>query len=267
VQVAIRSTGLCGSDVHYYKTHRNGSIRVLAPLTLGHESAGVVLAAGSAVRDLRAGDAVALEVGVPCGSCGLCAGGRYNLCPAMEFRSSARRFPHAQGTLQQRINHPARFCHRLPAGVGFEEGALAEPVSVAVHAMGRAGLGAGAAVLVFGAGPVGLCVAALARIKGAGRVVVADVDARRLAFAVEKGMADESHVVSGERVGNVDEQLRIASELPERLKKDSLPGEYDIVFECTGSPACLQAAIFVSISTVSSLILTSTRLQSQEGKL
>jgi L-iditol 2-dehydrogenase len=234
--------------VHYYKHFRNGNIQVREPLTLGHESSGVIAAVGSAVRDLREGDAVALEVGVPCGSCEQCADGRYNLCPAMEFRSSAKRFPHAQGTLQQRVNHPARFCHKIPAGLSFAEGALAEPVSVALHALRRAGFAPGRRVLVFGAGPVGLCVAALARIKKAERVVIADIDERRLAFATENGMADSSHSMSSSSSQNIDEQLRVAGEMPERLREESLPGEYDIIFECTGSPACLQAAIFVGVA-------------------
>jgi L-iditol 2-dehydrogenase len=252
VQVAIRCTGLCGSDVHYYKHFRNGNIQVREPLTLGHESAGVVVAAGPGVHDLKEGDAVALEVGVPCGACEQCAAGRYNLCPAMEFRSSAKRFPHAQGTLQQRVNHPARFCHRIPAGLSFAEGALAEPISVALHALRRAGFAAGRRVLVFGAGPVGLCVAGLARIKGAGRVVIADIDGQRLDFATGNGIADSSHTMSTAGSGNIDEQLKAASEMPARLKEVSLPSEYDIVFECTGSPACLQAAIFVSVSAQNS---------------
>ena len=160
----------------------------------------------------------------------------------------AKRFPHAQGTLQQRINHPARFCHKIPAGLSFAEGALAEPVSVALHALRRAAFAPGRRVLVFGAGPVGLCVAALARIKNAERVVIVDIDERRLAFAMENGMADSSHSTASSSSQNIDEQLKMAGEMPERLREESLPGEYDIIFECTGSPACLQAAIFVGVA-------------------
>jgi L-iditol 2-dehydrogenase len=220
---------------------------VREPLTLGHESSGVVVAVGQDVRELGEGDRVALEVGVPCGLCEQCQTDRYNLCPAMEFRSSAKRYPHAQGTLQERINHPARFCHKIPASISFAEGALAEPISVALHALKRASFSPGCSVLVFGAGPVGLCVSALAKIKKAGVVVIADLDASRLAFASIHGMADFDHMVFGATGQVIDEQLRLASEMPENLKKDLLPGEYDVVFECTGSPACLQAAIFVGV--------------------
>lgn len=117
MQVAVRATGLCGSDLHYFNHYRNGDIQVREPLTLGHESSGVVTAVGpgvpaGAAAALRPGDRVALEVGLPCGECALCAEGRYNICRAMKFRSSAKAFPHAQGTLQDRINHPAKWCHK-----------------------------------------------------------------------------------------------------------------------------------------------------------
>jgi L-iditol 2-dehydrogenase len=112
VQVAVQATGLCGSDLHYFNHYRNGDILVREPLTLGHESAGTVVAVGSGVTDLKAGDHVALEVGLPCESCEYCNSGRYNICRGMKFRSSAKAFPHAQGTLQERINHPARWCHK-----------------------------------------------------------------------------------------------------------------------------------------------------------
>lgn len=117
VQVAVQSTGLCGSDLHYFNHFRNGDILVREPLTLGHESSGTVVAVGAAVAggQLAPGDRVALEVGLPCESCEFCDQGRYNICRGMKFRSSAKAFPHAQGTLQERVNHPARWCHKYEA--------------------------------------------------------------------------------------------------------------------------------------------------------
>jgi L-iditol 2-dehydrogenase len=112
VQVRVSSTGLCGSDLHYYNHYRNGDIVVREPLTLGHESSGTVVAVGDGVTDLAPGDRVALEVGQPCEACEYCQSGRYNICRGMKFRSSAKAFPHAQGTLQEKINHPARWCYK-----------------------------------------------------------------------------------------------------------------------------------------------------------
>lgn len=112
LQIAVRATGLCGSDLHYYRHYRNGDIIVHEPMSLGHESAGIVVDVGSEVKNFKVGDKVALEVGLPCEQCDRCKEGRYNICKGMNFRSSAKAFPHAQGTLQDRINHPAAWCHK-----------------------------------------------------------------------------------------------------------------------------------------------------------
>src|ERR1700761_8332937 len=88
IQIAPRSTTICGSDLHYYNYGRNGSIIVKEPLCLGHECAGVVVQVGNAVKDLRVGDEVAVECGVPCSHCEFCLEERYNLCPHLRFRSS-----------------------------------------------------------------------------------------------------------------------------------------------------------------------------------
>ncbi|CRK26770.1 hypothetical protein BN1723_018291, partial [Verticillium longisporum] len=135
LQISIRSTGICGSDVSYYKKFANGDLCACHPLSLGHESSGVVVAIGSQVNGFKLGDRVALEVGVPCSQCSTCRKGRYNLCKKLRFRSSAKTVPHYQGTLQDRINHPANWCHKIPDHVSFDSAALLEPLSVAIHAV------------------------------------------------------------------------------------------------------------------------------------
>lgn len=112
LQIAIKVTGICGSDVAYYKFFANGDLRAREPLSLGHESSGEVVAVGAKVIGFRVGDRVAVEAGVPCQNCGICQSGRYNLCNGLRFRSSAKTYPHYQGTLQERINHPAVWCHK-----------------------------------------------------------------------------------------------------------------------------------------------------------
>ena len=112
VQIVIRSTTICGSDLHYYAHGRNGSILVREPLCLGHEAAGEVIEKGAGIHDVQIGDKVALECGVPCDKCELCLEGRYNICSNMRFRSSGSAFPHFQGTLQERVNHPRKWIHR-----------------------------------------------------------------------------------------------------------------------------------------------------------
>ncbi|KAF2190875.1 sorbitol dehydrogenase-like protein [Zopfia rhizophila CBS 207.26] len=251
LQIAVRATGLCGSDLHYYRHYRNGDILVREPMSLGHESAGVVVDVGSAVKDFKAGDKVALEVGLPCEQCERCKEGRYNICKGMNFRSSAKAFPHAQGTLQDRINHPAAWCHKLPEDVSLDLGAILEPLGVAIHASRRAQLPAGASVLVFGAGAVGLLVAAMAKISGAGTVIIADIDEGRVNFAVENKFAHRGYAVPMKRGNSVEENLEIAKEtaaqVGKALKTSGEPVvEVDAVFECTGVPSCLQAAIYAT---------------------
>jgi L-iditol 2-dehydrogenase len=251
VQVAIRSTSLCGSDLHYYSHYRNGDIIVREPLSLGHESAGVVVDVGSNVGDLKVGDKVALEVGQPCGICARCLEGRYNICPEMKFRSSAKSFPHAQGTLQERINHPARWCYKLPADMELDMGALLEPLGVAIHGNRRAGLARGSKVVVFGAGAVGLLVAAVAKINGAASVVIADIASGRVEFAVKNGFAHQGYTVPMKRGNSIEENLEIAKETAAEIGKvigndGTSAGEADAVFECTGVPSCLQASIYAT---------------------
>lgn len=244
VQVAVQATGLCGSDLHYFNHYRNGDIIVQEPLTLGHESSGLVTAVGSGVTNLKVGDRVALEVGLPCKECELCEEGRYNICKSLRFRSSAKSFPHFQGTLQKKINHPAVYCHRLPENVSQELGAILEPLGVAMHGGRRAALKAGAIVLVFGAGAVGLLCAAMAKVNGAKKVIIADIQAERVDFAVRNNFADAKIVVPMKRPQAIEEKLAFAKEVAELVKEASGSGEVDAVFECTGVESCLQAAIY-----------------------
>ncbi|KAI0792255.1 chaperonin 10-like protein [Abortiporus biennis] len=140
VQVQVVSTGLCGSDLHYYLHGRNGDFALQSPLVLGHESSGVVTAIGPGVKNFYIGQKVAIEAGIMCNECSYCLKGRYNLCKNMRFASSAKTFPHLDGTLQERFNHPAGVLHPLPEGCTFDQAALAEPLSVLLHAFRRAGL-------------------------------------------------------------------------------------------------------------------------------
>ncbi|KAI1105820.1 GroES-like protein [Jackrogersella minutella] len=195
LQIAVKSTGICGSDVSYYKKFANGDLCACAPLSLGHESSGTVVAIGPQTNGFRVGDRVALEVGVPCGQCGICRKGRYNLCKKMRFRSSAKSVPHYQGTLQERVNHPAIWCHKLSDNVSFEAAALLEPLSVAIHAVNRASPAPGSTALVIGAGTVGLLTAAMARQSGCTSVTITDVDAGRVNYAIRKGFATHGFVV------------------------------------------------------------------------
>ncbi|KJZ74339.1 hypothetical protein HIM_06345 [Hirsutella minnesotensis 3608] len=172
---------------------------------------GTVVAVGSGVSDLAPGDRVALEVGLPCEKCEYCQQGRYNICREMKFRSSAKAFPHAQGTLQDRVNHPARWCHKLPGDLSLDLGAVIEPLSVAMHARDRANLPAGSSVLVFGAGAVGLLAAAVSKASDA------------LAYAQDVAAKIKAVEVHGKPLGEVT-----------------------AVYECTGVETCFQSSIYAT---------------------
>ncbi|KAH7155179.1 chaperonin 10-like protein [Dactylonectria estremocensis] len=181
VLVHVKATGICGSDVHFWKTGCIGSLVFEGDCIIGHEAAGVVIRCGDNVKDLKPGDRVAIEPGVPCGDCFLCLEGRYNLCEDVEFSGV---YPYA-GTLQRYKVHPAKWLHKLPDNVSFAEGALLEPLSVALHGINSARITIGTPVVVCGAGPIGLLALAGARASGAHPIVVTDVEPTRLAFAKE----------------------------------------------------------------------------------
>jgi L-iditol 2-dehydrogenase len=209
-----------------------------------------VTAVGADVATLQVGDRVALEVGLPCEQCELCKSGRYNICKGMKFRSSAKAYPHAQGTLQDRINHPAKWCHKLPENVSLEYGALAEPLSVAFHARDRANLKPGATVLVFGAGAVGLLCAYASKASGAKTVIIADIQSDRVQFAVDNGFADVALTVPMARPQTIEDKLAYAKDLAEKVTTSTLNGqpigEVTATYECTGVESCMQTAIYAT---------------------
>lgn len=218
-------------------------------MALGHESAGIVQAVGPGVTGFKPNDRVALEVGIPCQECNLCLAGRYNICPGMSFRSSAKSFPHFQGTLQERINHPAKWCHKLPDSVTLDEGALLEPLSVAIHAVRRAPLKKGANLLVLGAGAVGLLTAAMLRTVEAESITIADIEGKRVEFATKRGFADVGVIVPRTRPksDSVQDKLALAQETARVLMEKAngnTNSPFDVVFECSGAETCVQTGIY-----------------------
>lgn len=183
VLVRIKATGVCGSDLHYFKEGRVGANIVTEPHILGHESAGEIVETGGNVSNLQPGDRVTIEPGVPCLHCELCLSGRYNLCSSVRFLGA----PPNHGTFREYIAHPALFVHPLPEGVSFTEGALVEPFAVAYHALGKAGIKPGESVLIIGAGTIGLSCLQMVKIAGAAIVDIVDIDQYRLETAKKIG--------------------------------------------------------------------------------
>jgi L-iditol 2-dehydrogenase len=198
VLVEIAAVGVCGSDVHYYEHGRIGDHVVRAPLVLGHESAGRVVALGAQASRHAVGDRVTLEPGVPCGRCRECRAGRYNLCRDVVFFGT----PPVDGAFTEHVTIHEDFAFALPDSLSDEEGALMEPLSVGIWACRKAGVSAGDRVLVTGAGPIGLLATQVARAFGATEVTVSDTNEHRLALAERTGATRV--VTPGAAIGEVD---------------------------------------------------------------
>jgi D-xylulose reductase len=222
-------------QVHYWTHGRIGSFVLRAPMTLGHESSGIVHSVGSAVKSLSPGDRVALEPGVPCRRCEPCKSGAYNLCADMAFAST----PPYDGTLCKYYALPADFCYKLPAGVSLEAGALVEPTAVAVHVVRQGEIKPGHSVVVFGAGPVGLLCAAVARGFGAGKVVVVDIVQKRLDFA-------QDWVKGGVGTYVPSKDLSAMENAQKLLEQNGLGDGADVVLEASGAPPSAQTAVWVA---------------------
>ncbi|KAK5711975.1 L-arabinitol 4-dehydrogenase, partial [Elasticomyces elasticus] len=151
VTVEVRSTGICGSDVHFWHDGCIGPMIVTGDHILGHESAGQVLAVASDVKNLKPGDRVAIEPNIICNACEPCLHGRYNGCENVLFLST----PPVPGLLRRYVNHPAIWCHKI-GDMSYEDGAMLEPLSVSLAAIERSGLRLGDPCLITGAGPIGL---------------------------------------------------------------------------------------------------------------
>ncbi|KAK2764217.1 l-arabinitol 4-dehydrogenase [Colletotrichum kahawae] len=136
--VHVRATGICGSDVQFWKAGHIGEMVVTGENGLGHESAGVVVAVGPNTTKFKVGDRVALECGIPCmkASCFFCRTGRYNACPDVVFYST----PPYHGTLTRYHVHPEDWLHKIPETISYEEGSLLEPLSVALTGIERSGV-------------------------------------------------------------------------------------------------------------------------------
>lgn len=184
VLVKMAYCGICGSDVHFYK---NGEPEFpdVYPFIIGHEGSGVVVGIGEGVTSHKVGDRVAVEPGIPCRICEWCATGRYHLCQDMEFLSAPRAF----GVMREYIAHPAELCHILPDNVSTLEGALIEPLAVAMTAVAKSGITIGQSATILGSGCIGLVTVLALRAIGVQDITVVDLFDIRLDKALELGAA------------------------------------------------------------------------------
>ena len=227
VKVRMAAGGVCGTDLHYYNHGGFGTVLLKEPMILGHEVAGHVAAVGPGVEGLAQGDLVAVSPSRPCGDCRFCAGGLHIHCPDMRFYGSAMPFPHIQGAFREELVADASQCVKAD-GLSAGEAAMAEPLSVCLHATRRAGELKGKRVLVTGCGPIGVLSILAARWAGAAEIVATDLVGNALKHA---SMAGADRVIDAtEATGGL-----------EAYAADK--GYFDLLYECTGSAAALSGAI------------------------
>ena len=215
VIVQIERCGICGSDLHMTE---DPVFAIRAGAVLGHEFAGEVVARGPAVESLKIGDRVSVSPLRGCGHCPTCRAGHPAWCPNGNLGG---------GGYAQYAVAADRQCVRLPEFVSLEDGALVEPLSVALHGVVISGMTPGASVLVVGAGPIGLGVAYWARKLGAHHVVVTDLNTCQEERAREMGVTAFFNATDN-AAGKVNAAIGAAP---------------DIVFECVGRPGVLAQCI------------------------
>jgi L-iditol 2-dehydrogenase len=218
VLLKVASVGICGSDSHWFSEGNIGGVPLTQPLVLGHEFTAVV-----ASGDLR-GKRVAVDPAIPCGKCEFCEEGNPNLCPSVRFAGTGT----VDGALAEFISWPARNLFPLPDSVSNIEGALLEPLGVAMHALSLAPVRPGMTVGVYGCGPIGLLIVQLARLSGALRIFASDLREERLQAALDTGASE---------VFMADEHER------DKVRAETRSRGVDVAFEVAGADEAVETAM------------------------
>ena len=259
--IRVGRAGICGSDIHYFSHGRVGRFVPRRPLVLGHEFAGTIVATSEGVNEGLVGTRVTVDPSMPCAHCTYCRSGRYNLCEDMKFFGSASCDPHLDGGFSEYVSAPVANCYRIADHLSFGEAAMAEPLSVAVHAVMRSCIVPGKSALITGGGTIGQLIALVLRAFGARRVVVSDL----AAFQRDTAFACGADLVLDAADADFQQTAVAAS-----------GGGFDIVFEASGSEAALaqglaaarRGATIVQVGTLpASVTLPLNDLMARELKL
>jgi L-iditol 2-dehydrogenase len=226
ILVQVAACGICGSDVHGYD---GTSGRRIPPIVMGHEAAGVVAAAGSGVSKFKPGDRVTFDSTVYCGQCEFCLQGDINLCNNRQVIGVSCGDYRRAGAFAEYVVVPQRITYHLPEGLGFQEAAMLEAVSVALHAVRVSEMKGGETALVIGAGMIGLLTLQAAKAAGASQVLIADIDRTRLERAEKLG-ADATLLLSG-------------NELVQEILRRTGGRGVDLVLEAVGRDETISASI------------------------
>jgi L-iditol 2-dehydrogenase len=219
VLIRVTAVGLCGSDLHWFSEGGIGDAVLTRPLVLGHEFAGVIESGP------RTGQRVAVDPAIPCGHCQQCLAGQAHLCRDLRFAGHGS----TDGALRTCMAWPERLAETLPDGLSDPEGALLEPLGVALHALELGRLGPAMSAGVYGCGPIGLLLVQLLRMVGAEPIVATDRLPHRVAAAQAMGATQAVSTIDG-YVASADEGPGPASGL-------------DVAFEAAGDDAAVESAI------------------------
>lgn len=225
VLIRIKSVGICGSDIHYYREGKIGSQVVKYPFTVGHEGAGVVEKTGSAVKRLKPGDRVAIDPAMPCYNCEQCKQKRFHTCRNLKFLGCPGQ---AEGCFSEFIVMPEKSCIPINKKMTYDQAALSEPLSIGMYAVSLAHSVKGKKIGILGSGPIGMSVMLSARASGCEKIYMTDKLNERLALASEMGAT---------WTGNPD----ISDIVTDILKNEPL--SLDFVFECCGQQEAADQAI------------------------
>ena len=222
VVIRVHRCGICGSDLHMAGSH---SFSFQPGDVPGHEFAGEVVALGAHAEGVKIGDRVAVLPFLSCGKCKPCLAGQPAGCVTKQMHGSFG----VRGGYAEYVLADARWCVQLPKSLGFDDGALVEPLAVSLRAVQASAIRAGDRVLVIGAGAIGIAAAYWARQSGAGRVAVSATSSRREAMA--RAVGADAFIVP-------EEGRDLFSQTGE-----ALGGEADIVIDCAGVPGSLDLAV------------------------
>jgi 2-desacetyl-2-hydroxyethyl bacteriochlorophyllide A dehydrogenase len=179
VMILVRAASICGSDLHLF---RGKHPSVTLPSAVGHEFAGEVVCVGDGVTGISTGDRVIVEPTIACGNCYYCQRGAYHLCVNISFQ-----YRRGQGAFAKYFYAPENRTYKLPDSISYEEGALIEPLAVALHAVKKSGVHIGQSSVVIGAGAIGLLVSMLLNNLTGIKPFVSDINDFRVNKAIDLG--------------------------------------------------------------------------------
>ncbi|HEX3744097.1 MAG TPA: galactitol-1-phosphate 5-dehydrogenase [Bryobacteraceae bacterium] len=226
VLIRVRSCGICGSDVHGI----DGSTgRRIPPLVMGHEAAGVIEQVGADAGNWKPCDRITFDSTISCGECAFCRSGDINLCDNRQVLGVSCGDYRRHGAFAEYVSVPARILYRLPDSLSFDQAAMIEAVSVAVHAVSLTPLSPGDTAVVIGCGMIGQLTIQAAKAAGFAKVYGVDVDDARLTFARRAGADEVFHSQT--------------SDVPAEIRARTSGRGADAVLEAVGTTAPIQTAI------------------------